>query len=104
MTLVREGGGGGFAPDEPMQPWQRGVVPESARLPDWCMVADPGHGHAVRRGRHADGPGTGVVYGGTSVAAFSAGYIAGLLSSLPGHHPDSCSSSCTKTTRRPSMT
>ena len=74
------GGGGGFARDIPIPLYQQGVVPGAFRgCPDSSANADPATGFAIYA------LGKWQVMGGTSAAApFTAGYVAAILSTLPG--------------------
>ncbi len=74
------GGGGGFDPIEPMPQYQKGIVPGSVRgVPDSSANADPASGYAIFVN------GQWMIVGGTSGAApLTAGYVAAILSSMPG--------------------
>ena len=75
-----EGGGGGFDPKEPKPAYQDGVVAGSHRgSPDSSANADPQSGYAIVANGHWQ------VVGGTSASTpLTAGYVAAILSTLPG--------------------
>ncbi|MCG1040966.1 MULTISPECIES: S53 family peptidase [Burkholderiaceae] len=79
-NAASEGGGGGFDPREPLPDYQVGIVHSEQRgSPDSSANADPASGYAiVANGRWQ-------IVGGTSASApLTAGYVAAILSTLPG--------------------
>ncbi|CBW77428.1 Pseudomonapepsin precursor (EC 3.4.21.100) (plasmid) [Mycetohabitans rhizoxinica HKI 454] len=75
-----KGGGGGFDSREPLPDYQVGVVHSEHRgSPDSSANADPGTGYAIVAN------GQWLIGGGTSASApLTAGYVAAILSTLPG--------------------
>ncbi|MCF7697020.1 S53 family peptidase [Mycetohabitans sp. B2] len=75
-----EGGGGGFDPCQPLPDYQVGVVHSEHRgSPDSSANADPESGYAIVAN------GQWQIVGGTSASApLTAGYVAAILSTLPG--------------------
>ncbi len=74
------GGGGGFDPKIPMPAYQKGVVPGTKRgCPDSSANADPQSGYTIIAN------GQWQIVGGTSASTpLTAGYVAAILSTLPG--------------------
>lgn len=74
------GGGGGFDPNEPIPSYQEGTVPGSLRgVPDSSANADPASGYTIVAN------GQWMVVGGTSASTpLTAGYVAAILSWMPG--------------------
>ncbi len=78
-----EGGGGGFATDTPIPPYQQGVVPGSFRgVPDLSANADPQTGYQIVS------DGKWMVIGGTSASAPLIGGLAGVIMSMGGTFTD----------------
>ncbi|MCG1040921.1 MULTISPECIES: hypothetical protein [Burkholderiaceae] len=79
MPPIR-GGGGGFDPREPLPAYQVGIVHSEHRgSPDSSANADPASGYAIVAN------GQWQIVGGTSASApLTAGYVAAILSTLPG--------------------